>query len=107
VASIVTGLLGSGHTVDVAAGNRAAERQNIGDDGHSRQQPLQARLPVVEPNADWHTMDHFGEIAGGVVRRRKCELRTTRRRDPLGAAVQFFVRKLSTVMSTGWCPVPA
>lgn len=36
------------------------------------------------------------------VRVTKCELRTTRRRDPLGAAVQFFVRKLSTVVSTGW-----
>src|SRR5260221_11811826 len=38
---------------------------NIGDDGHSRQQPLQQRLAVVEPNADWDTLDHFGGIAGG------------------------------------------
>src|SRR3981189_3153590 len=42
---------------------------NIGDDGHSRQQPLQQRLAVVELNADWDTLDHFGEIAGGGVRR--------------------------------------
>src|SRR6266850_1843867 len=66
---------------------------NIGDDGHSRQQPLQQRLAVVELNADWDTLDHFGEIAGGVVRRQQRELRTTRRRDPLDAAVQFFVRE--------------
>src|SRR5712671_5606005 len=66
---------------------------NIGDDGHSRQQALQQRLVVVELNADWDTLDHFGEIAGGVVRRQQRELRTTRRRDPLDVAVQFFVRE--------------
>src|ERR1700731_3842803 len=66
---------------------------DIGDDGHSRQQALQQRLVVVELNADWDTLDYLDEIAGGVVRRQQRELRTARRRDPLDAAVEFFVRE--------------
>src|ERR1700694_225858 len=66
---------------------------DIRDDGHSGQQAFQQRLILIQLDTDWNALDHLGEIAGGVVRRQQRELRTTRRRDPLDAAVEFFVRE--------------
>src|SRR6185436_8162477 len=59
---------------------------DMGDDGHSGQQALQQRLVPVELNPNRDTLNHFGEIAGGVIRGQQSELRTAGRRDPLDAA---------------------
>src|SRR5262249_23062690 len=42
---------------------------DAGHDRHSRQQTLQQRLVLVELDADGNTLHHFGEVAGGVIRR--------------------------------------
>jgi hypothetical protein len=79
VASIVTGLLGSGHTVDVAAGNRAAERQNIGDDGHSRQQPLQPLSSRMRTGIRWTTLVKLPVALSGGGNANHSPARSTRR----------------------------
>src|SRR5438045_3616351 len=42
---------------------------NVGHNRHSRQQPLQKRLVLVERDADRNALHDLGEIAGGIVRR--------------------------------------
>src|SRR6266850_1959277 len=66
---------------------------DMGEDGHSGQQAFQQRLVLVELDPDRDPLNHFSEIAGGIVRRQQRELRTARRRNPLDAAVQSFVRE--------------
>jgi hypothetical protein len=58
----------------------------VGNDGHSGQQAFQQRLVLVELDPDRDALNHFGEIAGGIVRRQQRELRTAGRRNPLDAA---------------------
>src|ERR1700736_4846458 len=66
---------------------------DLGDDGHSGQQALQQWLILVELNANRDALNHFGEVAGGVVGRQQRKLRTACGGDPLDTATQFFVRK--------------
>src|SRR6266436_4813542 len=66
---------------------------NVRHDRHSRQQALQQRLVLVELDPDRNALDHFGEIAGGVIGRQQRELRAAGGRDPLDAAMQLLVRK--------------
>src|SRR5260370_719257 len=66
---------------------------NVGHDRHSRQQPLQQRLALVELDPDRNALDHLGEIAGGVIRRQQRELRAAGGGDHLDAAGQCLVRK--------------
>src|SRR6266849_6670849 len=61
---------------------------NPGDDRHSRQQPLQQRLVLVERDPNRNALNHLGEIAGGVVGRQQRELRSAGGRDPLDPAMQ-------------------
>src|ERR1700682_6258596 len=66
---------------------------NSCDHRHSRQQPLQQRLALVELDPDRDALDHLGEIAGGVVGRQQRELRSTGWRNSLDAAMQLLVRE--------------
>src|ERR1700731_3377079 len=65
---------------------------DLGDDRHSRQQALQQRLALVELNPDRNALNHLGEIAGRVVGRQQCELRSAGGRDPLDATAQPLAR---------------
>src|SRR6266478_1340496 len=64
---------------------------NSGFHRHSRQQPLQQRLALVELDPDRDALDHLGEIAGGIVGRQQRELRSAGRRYALDAAMQLLV----------------
>src|SRR6202171_3171317 len=64
---------------------------NSCDHRHSRQQALQQGLALVELDPDRDALDYLGEIAGGVVGRQQCELRSAGGRDSLDAAVLFLV----------------
>src|ERR1700722_10652133 len=66
---------------------------NFGDHRHPRQQALQQRLSLVERNPNRDTLNHLGEIAGRVIRRQQCELRSARGRDSLDTAMQPLVRE--------------
>src|ERR1700722_18523651 len=61
---------------------------DCGDDRHSRQQALQQRLALVELDPDRNALNHLGEIAGRIIGRQQCELRSAGGRDPLDAAAQ-------------------
>src|SRR5712664_1997211 len=61
---------------------------NLGHDRHSRQQPLQQRLVLVERNPHRDALDYLGEIAGGVVGWQQRELRSAGGRNPLDPAMQ-------------------
>src|SRR5450631_998019 len=63
---------------------------NSCDHRHSRQQALQQGLALVELDPDRDALDHLGEIAGGVVGRQQCELRSAGRSNSLDAAMQFL-----------------
>src|SRR6185369_195447 len=60
---------------------------DMGEDGHAGQQAFQQRLVLVELDADRDSLNHLGEIAGGIVRRQQRELRTACRRNPLDATM--------------------
>src|SRR5258706_8455642 len=66
---------------------------NSGFYRHSRQQALQQWLSLVELDANRDALDHFGEIAGGIVGRQQRELRSTGRCYSLDAAMQLLVRE--------------
>src|SRR6266851_3667625 len=63
---------------------------NSCDHRHPRQQALQQWLALVERDPDRDALHHLGEIAGGVVGREQCELRSAGGRNSLDAARQFL-----------------
>src|SRR5882724_9238884 len=75
---------------------------NLGHNRHSRQQPLQQRLALVERNPHRDALDYLGEIAGGVIGRQQRELRSAGGRDPLDPAMQPLAWETIDLTSTGW-----
>src|ERR1700722_12593390 len=49
---------------------------NLRNDRHPRQQARQQRLALIKRDANRDALNHFGEIAGGIVRRQQRELRS-------------------------------
>ena len=61
--------------------------------GHDRQaRPELAQLPslAVQADANGNTLDDLGEIAGGILRRQKRELRASSRSKALHRSVEFY-----------------
>src|SRR4030081_2639433 len=81
----------SGPASLVPAMRRRRVGVNPGHHRHSRQQPLQQRLALVERDPNRDALHHLGEIAGGIVGRQQRELRSARRRDALELAEQRLV----------------
>src|ERR1700733_10617934 len=85
--------IGPGSALLLSAIRSRSNGVDCGDDRHSRQQALQQRLALVELDPDRNALNHLGEIAGRVVGRQQCELRSAGGRDPLDATVQRLARE--------------
>src|SRR5882757_9954131 len=64
-----------------------------GNEGHAGAQPVEEAVRVVDNDFNGNTLNHFGEVSGGIVGRQERELRTGTRRKREYMAAQPVTRE--------------